>query len=287
MSGTDILFKNEHQVAEMLRNGIHYREIGKTFGVSKNVVAYFCKLNNLQRGANKNSEADVARKIKDKSDGLLEYVSGYTIKEKPVRVRCLVCGGEFERTYHNITTKGCVTCPHCVELKRKARITEQERERAERKRKAEINKARNAKQLRMTVCPICGETFLTWKSNRCYCSTECRKESARRYASYNRGSDDRLNAGNIVDRDISLEKLFIRDKGVCQICGGLCDYNDYYLNENGTRIAGDMYPSRDHIVPLKQGGKHAWDNIRLAHRRCNTKTYWEEQRFGPSRSRSV
>lgn len=233
------------------------------------------------------SEDTAAIRIKEKSNGLLEYVSGYTIKEKPVRVRCLVCGGEFERTYHNITTKGGVTCPHCVELKRKARITEQERERAERKRKAEINKARNAKQLRMAVCPICGETFLTWNSNRCYCSTECRKESARRYASYNRGSDDRLNAGNIVDRDISLEKLFIRDRGVCQICGGLCDYNDYYLNENGTRIAGDMYPSRDHIVPLKQGGKHAWDNIRLAHRRCNTKTYWEEQRFGPSWSRSV
>ena len=52
------------------------------------------------------SEDTAAIRIKEKSNGLLEYVSGYTIKEKPVRVRCLVCGGEFERTYHNITTKG-------------------------------------------------------------------------------------------------------------------------------------------------------------------------------------
>ena len=284
MTGTDILFKNEHQVREMLGNGVHYREIGQTFGVSRDIVVYFCKINGLSRGSNKNTEEDAARKIKEKSNGLLEYVSGYTIKEKPVRVRCLVCGGEFERTFHNLTTKGGVTCPHCIELKRKEKIIKQEQERTNRKRKAQLNKIRNAKQLRMVVCSICGETFFSWNSNRCYCSDDCRKESVRRYASYNRGSDDRLNTDNIIDKDISLEKLFARDKGVCQICGELCDYNDCYTNENGTFIAGDMYPSRDHIIPLKQGGKHSWDNIRLAHRRCNSLYYWTNQRHIPSRS---
>ena len=268
------------QMRQYKSEGHTAKEVANLFGVSTDYVRRICK--GIAPQSNKNSEAEVARKISEKSNGLLEYVSGYTIKEKPVRVRCTICGGEFERTYHNITTKSGVTCPYCVEFKRKEKIIKQDRERAERKRKAEVNKTRNAKQLRMVVCSICGETFLTWNSNRCYCSADCRRESARRYASYNRGSDDRLNSENIVDKDISLEKLFARDKGICQICGGLCDYDDCYINENGTFIAGDMYPSRDHIVPLKQGGKHAWDNIRLAHRRCNTKIYWKKQRFAPS-----
>lgn len=219
-------------------------------------------------------EHTASQRISEKSNGLLEYVSGYTIKEMPVRVRCTVCGGEFERTYHNITTKkGSVTCPHCVELKRKARTIEQDRERDKRKRKADINKIRNAKQMRLVVCPSCGEVFTTWSDVRVYCSEGCRKRSLMSTQS----SDDRLNKSNIVDRGITLDKLFIRDKGVCQICGGRCDYNDYHYNDNGIFIAGENYPSKDHIVELSNGGKHSWDNIRLAHRGCNSKLYWKRQ----------
>lgn len=227
-------------------------------------------------------ERTASQRIKEKTGGLLEYVSGYTIKERPVKVRCAVCGWEFERTYHNITTKGSVTCPHCVERERKAKRIKQEQEKEERKRKAEVNKIRNAKQLRMVVCGICGETFFTWNSGQKYCSASCRKESERRYASYNHGSDDRLNKSNIIDRDIDLKELFKRDKGICQICGELCDYDDCYTNENGTFIAGNTYPSKDHIIPLSMGGKHLWDNVRLAHRGCNSKYYWKNQRIVPS-----
>lgn len=279
MTGTDVLFTNEYQVRQMLKNGIHYREIGKEFGVSKDVVTYFCKLTGLSRGANKNSEEDAARKIRDKSNGLLEYVSGYTIKEKPVKVRCLVCGGEFERTFHNLTTKGGVTCPHCVKREREAKLIKQDCERAERKRKADINKIRNSKQIRLVICASCGEVFTTWSSKRVYCSKECCKRSNMK----TQGSDDRLNKSNIIDKDITLDKLFIRDKGICQICGGRCDYNDYRYNKNGTFIAGESYPSKDHIVELCNGGKHSWENISLAHRGCNSKLFLERKRH-PSRS---
>ena len=275
MTGTDVLFTNEHRVREMLKDGVHYRQIGQEFGVSKDVVAYFCKLNELSRGSNKNSEEDAARKIRDKSNGLLEYVSGYTIKEKPVKVRCLVCGGEFERTFHNLTTKGGVTCPHCVERARAAKIIKQDQERDKRKRKAEINKIRNAKQMRLVVCASCGEMFTTWSTVKVYCSNECCK----RANMSTRGSDDRLNKSNIIDRDITLDKLFTRDKGVCQICGGKCDRSDYTVNENGVFIAGNSYPSKDHIIPLQNGGKHSWDNVRLAHRSCNSKLFWNGQRY--------
>jgi uncharacterized Zn-finger protein len=237
---------------------------------------------NMAKGyAMRLDEQTASDRIREKTNGLLEYISGYTIKEKPVRVRCTVCGGEFERTYHNITTKRSVTCPYCVESNRKAKRIKQDQEKEERKRKAQVNKIRNAKQLRMVVCEICGETFFTWDSRQKYCSISCRKESARRYAAYNHGSDDRLNKSNIIDRDIDLKELFKRDKGICQICGGLCDYSDCYTNDNGTFIAGNTYPSKDHIIPLSYGGKHSWDNVRLAHRGCNSKFYWKNQRSAP------
>ena len=261
--------------AELMRTykaeGHTSKEVATLFGVSTDYVRKICK--GIAPQSNKNTEADVARKIREKSNGLLEYVSGYTIKEKPVRVRCAVCGGEFERTFHNLTTKGRVTCPHCVELERKARITKQDIERAERKRRIDINKVRNAKQIRLVACALCGEIFTTVDTRRVYCSDECRRRSNMS----TRSSDDRLNKSNIVDRDITLEKLYTRDKGVCQICGGRCDYNDYRYNENGIFIAGEKYPSKDHIVELCNGGKHSWDNIRLAHRGCNSKLFWTRQ----------
>lgn len=253
------------------------KEVANLFGVSTDYVRKICK--GIAPQTIKNSEADAARKISEKSNGLLEYVSGYTIKEKPVRVRCLVRGGEFERTFHNLTTKGGVTCPHCVERERAAKIIKQEQERDKRKRKAEINKIRNAKQMRLVVCASCGEMFTTWSAVKVYCSNECCK----RANMSTQGSDDRLNKSNIIDKDITLDKLFIRDKGICQICGGRCDYNDYRYNENGVFIAGEKYPSKDHIVELCSGGKHSWENVRLAHRSCNSKLFWERKRH-PSRS---
>ena len=284
---------------EYKSQGHTMQEVAEEFGLTVSSTQRICKgiapqHNDLKGRPNKckgvlQEESKVAKFIESRMPEV-EYVGNYTGADGRADIKCKSCGTIFNRSMISIR-KGHCSCPVCRETelsnarerKRIAKETAQEK----RKRKAEVNKNRNAKQMRMVVCSICGETFLTWNSNRCYCSADCRRESARRYASYNRGSDDRLNSKNIVDKDISLEKLFARDKGVCQICGGLCDYDDCYINENGTFIAGDMYPSRDHIVPLEQGGKHAWDNIRLAHRRCNSMIYWTSQRFTPSRSRET
>lgn len=66
------------------------------------------------------------------------------------------------------------------------------------------------------------------------------------------------------DNNISLKKLIERDKGICKICGRLVDPSDI---EN-SHVKG-MYPSLDHIIPLSKGGTHTWDNVQLAHLRCN------------------
>ena len=77
-------------------------------------------------------------------------------------------------------------------------------------------------------------------------------------------------AEQMVDNDITLEGLYKRDKGVCHICGGKCDYEDYVVSDQAI-ICGDWYPSIDHVIPLSKGGEHSWDNVKLAHRICNSK----------------
>lgn len=269
MTGTEVLFKNEHRVVEMINNGVRYRQIGKTFGVSKDVVSYFCKLNGLSRGANKNSEEDAARKIKEKSDGLLEYISGYTVKEKPVKVRCVVCGGEFERTFHNLTTKGRVTCPHCIERNRKHKAEAKEAERASKKKlreqraKERQEESERKKAERVHNCPVCGKETDRPK----YCCSECARKADNKRRDINRRTKLKMAK---VDNDITVEGLYRRDNGVCYLCGRRCNYEDYTVID-GNFIAGDWYPSIDHIVPLKMGGKHSWGNVRLAHRLCNSK----------------
>ena len=43
-----------------------------------------------------------------------------------------------------------------------------------------------------------------------------------------------------------------------------------YYDDNNTFIAGNKYPSVDHMIPIAKGGTHTWDNVQLAHRYCNS-----------------
>jgi 5-methylcytosine-specific restriction endonuclease McrA len=74
------------------------------------------------------------------------------------------------------------------------------------------------------------------------------------------------------DEDITLEKLFERDKGTCYLCGILCNWNDHQ-NINGYRVTGATYPTREHVIALSLGGTHTWDNVKLACFDCNTKKH--------------
>jgi 5-methylcytosine-specific restriction endonuclease McrA len=53
---------------------------------------------------------------------------------------------------------------------------------------------------------------------------------------------------------ISLDALYERDGGICQLCFRPCDRNS---------------ASRDHIRPRSRGGSDNPNNIQLAHRLCN------------------
>jgi 5-methylcytosine-specific restriction endonuclease McrA len=67
-----------------------------------------------------------------------------------------------------------------------------------------------------------------------------------------------------VDSNITAEALYIRHDGICGICQCLVAMSE---------------ASIDHIVPFSKGGNHTWDNVQLAHKRCNSqksrKAPWE------------
>lgn len=262
-------------VRRLRAQGYKSHEIAKEIGLSKRAVQKYCQLNGItvpeelkaQVVNGRMSEQRVADKIKEISNGNLEYVGGYTKKENPVVVRCLTCGTAYERTYHNIVHLGKADCPYCAERKRAER---KEQAQAEKDRiKAEKEKTKYDKAIqrfinklnRIHECPVCG----THTIRKIYCSDKCsskannkRKEAIRR---------SRIES-KPMDTDITVEGLFRRDKGICYLCGGKCDFEDYTVC-NGNFIAGDWYPSIDHVVPVAKGGTHQWNNVRLAHRRCN------------------
>lgn len=53
----------------------------------------------------------------------------------------------------------------------------------------------------------------------------------------------------------------------CWLCGTRVYPDDRDGSGKGARL-GATFPEVDLVVPIEQGGSHAWDNVRLAHRAC-------------------
>ena len=111
------------------------------------------------------------------------------------------------------------------------------------------------------ICPVCGKVFETWRSQKLTCSPKCHRVRSQRIKD---------NYGIVIDKGITKEKVAERDRNICQICGRPVDWNDYkYVR--GRFVAGDNYPSIDHIIPKTRGGLHEWSNVQLTHYRCNVR----------------
>lgn len=59
---------------------------------------------------------------------------------------------------------------------------------------------------------------------------------------------------SVPNETIIREEVFLRDKGMCGICGGQVDPNNWHM---------------DHIYPISKGGSHTYDNVRVTHPTCN------------------
>lgn len=287
LSGKQLEIK--HQAMRCYKSQGHTMgDVAELFGVSKGTAQQVCKGISPQssegfskdnpppnKGVLKGDE-DVSAFVNSRIKPTLEYFGNYTGCDGRADLRCKVCGEVFNRAMGSIR-HGKVACPTCMaaEAKRRAQIkkakveerkAEAERLRIERER---IKTEKEAERERIRIerihpCPVCG----TITDRPKYCSERCAKKVANAYGELRRRN---LIKSAMVDKDITVDGLYIRDKGRCAICGGHCDWDDYTVR-NGTKVCGDWYPSVDHIIPLAKGGLHSWDNVQLAHRRCN----WEK-----------
>lgn len=116
-------------------------------------------------------------------------------------------------------------------------------------------------------CRECGNKFEMQYLLNYYCSEACKRKTANRVKEINRRT--KLKKNGRIDYSISLTKLIRKDKNICHICGEKCDSEDYIRTDEGYFIAGERYPSIDHIHPVAKGGTHTWNNVKLAHRGCN------------------
>lgn len=134
-------------------------------------------------------------------------------------------------------------------------------------REKEIEK-QNRIDLLTRECVECGEMFYNPSPKVLTCSTECSRKRSRRISrTIYKG---RINDSNLVDINITLTKLYKRYEGMCYLCGIQCDWNDKVITDKGHTIVGKSYPSIEHVIPLSKGGKHSWNNVKLACMECNT-----------------
>lgn len=193
-----------------------------------------------------------------------EYVGGFTNTDGRVDIRCKACGFVESRSLITIRHKH-VECDNCkriaAEQKEKKRKIE-----ADKKEWAKAGK-QEAKQLSFSFCKACGGLFYSERLGVLYCSDSCYKRVMNA-----RAKDKRIKklSGIIVDKGITLERLFDKSNGVCALCGGKCNWADHFVKDNGAFVAGSTYPSIDHIRPISKGGLHEWKNVQLAHFYCNT-----------------
>lgn len=89
---------------------------------------------------------------------------------------------------------------------------------------------------------------------------ECRAEQVRAQKKRRRA---RKRGVRVSGERITLSALDERDGGICHLCKGIVDWSAHHT--------ANRYPSIDHVIPLANGGSHTWDNVKLAHRLCNSR----------------
>lgn len=271
---------NVAEVLDLRRSGLGYKAIAKQLSIDRNKVIYICRKNGLTgRTADTPRASEIAVADYVNRSGF-DYVGGYTMAKKPITVRCRDCGRTFERQAHifrdvvNGTWTAGNECPLCrhdqIDKRQKERREQTEHDariKAEQRAKkaAELISRQTEERLAIHICKNCGQEYsigATGYNSIKYCSEKCMKRWAMRVKNDRRIKKLKTRRH---DTDITLEKLFRRDGGVCYLCGKKCDWTDVVGGN-----ASDNYPSIDHVIPVAKGGTHTWDNIKLAHRLCNT-----------------
>lgn len=257
-------------------------EVADRFGYTKGYVQMICKgiapqqsqpevYRNQYTNGTFDREANAIRYINERTPNF-EYAGNFTGLDGYVDLRCKTCGTVAHKSFVSVK-HGKATCAECVKRKREADKKHKQIQREREKYAEQLERERNkwmrmsSIQISFVPCPCCGDYFVPINGHQIYCSIECANR-----INNARSKDKRIKRMRhvVVDRNITLDRLYKRDNGKCYICGRTCDWDDCHTRKDGTFIANNNYPSIDHVVPLRKGGKHSWSNVRLACRGCNS-----------------
>lgn len=283
-------------IEEMRSSGKGYNEIAVLLNCKKDRIKSYCVSNSMGgfKGGGNRGNSDIDSFIinfNEKFEGCLGYVSGYTHSDSFIMVKCLKCGEVSEKNAQMARKDKKPRCNRCVVEDNEARvIIHQAQNRLNDLVKEmiqipikEIKKDFENKLRELELefeCVECGNTFDSARKNIKYCSNRCSSKFSNRTKDMKRRV--MLKQNGKIEWDINLTKLIQRDKGMCMICGHVVDECDSFVNDDGHFIAGNNYPSIDHVLPVAKGGTHTWDNIQLAHRLCNSikggKSFCEESK---------
>lgn len=108
-------------------------------------------------------------------------------------------------------------------------------------------------------CADCGVAVLTRSKALVLCAEH---KAERRRAHYRRKNVARRGAA-IIGPAMSIEQLGERDGWRCHLCTRRVN--------RALGYAHAMSPTFDHLTPVSYGGTDAPENLRLAHRVCNTR----------------
>lgn len=286
----DLSAEQIEEIRNYYREGHAATEVSKVFNISIHTAKGLCegcrswRLNQYSCSTFDNV-SNIKAKIADRLPNW-EYAGNYTGTDGKCDIRCKTCG--TVKTVCSVAIRhGSARCPVCYDRERaeceerKKIEREAERQRREEQRQIALEiqrqetirrKEEQKRQDRLDhtavyTCETCGGMFLAddRKKHR-FCGDKCKKKARNKSKEWSRRI---MLDKQMVDRDISLERLYQRDGGICYLCGNVCDWNDK-KTVDGTIICGDNYPSIEHVIPLSKNGKHSWANVRLACRKCNT-----------------
>ena len=217
------------------------RELKKARGEQLHIEA----LERKAKAKTERRECKFIERFNDKYGHAFEYISGYKSDDTKakIEIRCKECGAIRYRSCSNIFGKGRnIACKECDA---------------------------NRKGINVGICVECGEEFKQYSPKQILCKGCHAKQERQKKNAYHGARERKARENGKVDYSITLAKLIKRDKHICKLCGRKVNENDYvYIGDNF--IAGNEYPSIDHIIPLSKGGVHQWDNVQLAHRLCNS-----------------
>lgn len=272
MTRQEKAIRNEN-IRAYVREGHTRKEAADKYGVAEKTAEVICAglgvcveqvYRNQYTFGDYDTESHVREMIAERTPDF-EYVGNYTGADGSVDIKCRTCGTITTRSMISIRHRN-VSCQACrqkeAEERKRLKRIEEGRERVRKEFKKAVVKYSDQS---FHFCKRCGAVIYN-QTSRVYCSEACLKKTFN-----SKSKDERLRKYKAQECDcIDIKVLYERDQGQCHLCGGICDWNDFQMI-NDYFVAGNYYPSIDHLTPISAGGAHKWNNVKLAHRICNSR----------------